>query len=140
MGRWPTSLRSRLTMWYALFLGAPLIVFGIVCYVVFSRTLEARTDQFINDALTAFARELGAELRLVLTATDAIRSTVDEVRLRYLHSSVLDLDGRVLAMTDLPEADAEEADAGERRPSQSEEQRIIGQLRTLDLKKGHIAT
>ena len=38
MWGWPSSLRSRLTSWYALFLGAPLIVFAIVCYIVFART------------------------------------------------------------------------------------------------------
>jgi len=128
MSGWFTSLRSRLTIWYALFLGAPLIVFAIVCYVVFERTLEARTDQFINDALTAFSRELGAERRAALSATDAIRTTVEEVRFRDLHISILDMQGRVLAMTDLPEGDA-----GDKRPTYKVEQQIVQMLRTLDL-------
>jgi two-component system OmpR family sensor kinase len=130
MSGWLTSLRSRLTMWYALFLGAPLVVFAIVCYVVFEQTLESRTDQFINDALTAFSRELGAERRASLTAIEAMRSTIREVRFRDLHISILDMDGRVLAMTDLPEGDE-----GDRRPSGQAEQRIIALLRTLDLSR-----
>lgn len=130
MRRWPLSLRSRLTGWYALFLGAPLVVFAIVCYVVFERTLEARTDQFINDALTAFARELGAERRASLDAKEAMQSTIEEVRFRDLHIAILGLDGRVLAMTALPDGDA-----GDKRPTYIVEQRIVTVLKSLDLTK-----
>ena len=130
MRRWPLSLRSRLTGWYALFLGAPLVVFAIVCYIVFERTLEARTDQFINDALTAFSRELGAERRASLDANEAMQSTIEEVRFRDLHIAILGLDGKVLAMTALPEGDA-----GDKRPSYIVEQRIVTVLKSLDLTK-----
>jgi heavy metal sensor kinase len=130
MGGWPSSLRSRLTLWYALFLGAPLIVFAIVCYVVFARTLDARTDQFINDALTAFSRELSAERRASLSPTEAMRSTIQEVRFRDLHIAILDFDGKVLAMTELPEGDE-----GDKRPSATDEQRIVQRLAKLDLSK-----
>ena len=130
MGGWPSSLRSRLTLWYALFLGAPLIVFAIVCYIVFARTLDARTDQFINDALTAFSRELSAERRASLGATEAMRSTIQEVRFRDLHIAILDFDGNVLAMTELPEGDE-----GDKRPSATDERRIVQQLAKLDLSK-----
>ena len=135
MGRWPSSLRSRLTMWYALFLGAPLIVFAIVCYVVFSRTLEARTDQFINDALTAFSREMSAERRVALSISSAIRSTVEEVHFRDLHIAVLDFDGKVLAMNELPEGD--EAD---RRPSEGDERQIIEVIAKKNLSQPYAAT
>jgi heavy metal sensor kinase len=135
MGRWPSSLRSRLTIWYALFLGAPLIVFAIVCYIVFSRTLVARTDQFINDALTAFSREMSAERRAALSATEAMRSTVQEVRFRDLHIAILDFDGKVLAMTELPEGDE-----GDKRPSASDERQIVQMLAKLDLSKRYATT
>jgi heavy metal sensor kinase len=135
MGRWLSSLRSRLTMWYALFLGAPLIVFAIVCYVVFSRTLDARTDQFINDALTAFSRELTAERRSSLPPLDALKSTIDEVRFRDLHLAILDFDGKVLAMTTPPESDE-----GSGHAPDIDERQLIQMLGKRDPAKQYSAT
>jgi heavy metal sensor kinase len=106
---WPSTLRWRLTLWYTVLLGVPLIAFAIGFYALFARTLGNRTDQFINDALTAFSRELIAERRASLGTVQAIRSTVDEVRFRDLHIAVLDRQGRVLAMTPLPAGDAQPA-------------------------------
>ena len=95
---WPTSLRSRLTLWYSVLLGLPLIAFAVACYFVFSRALEDRTDRFIVDALTAFSRELVAERRSAMSVADAMRNTVDEVHFRDLHIAILDTAGRVLAV------------------------------------------
>jgi hypothetical protein len=61
--RWPSSVRARLTWWYSVVLSIPLALFAVVSYLLFSRTLESRTDAFIADALTAFSRELQAERR-----------------------------------------------------------------------------
>ena len=102
MPRWPSSLRSRLTLWYTALLGLPLIVFAIASYLVFARTLERRTDRFIGDALTAFARELTAERRSALSAVQAMRSTVEEVRFRDLQIAILDSAGRPVAMSEAP--------------------------------------
>ncbi len=99
MPRWPSSLRSRLTLWYTVLLGLPLIGFAVASYLVFARSLEHRTDQFIADALTAFSRELTAERRTALSAAQAIRSTVEEVRFRDLHIEVKDSAGNVVALT-----------------------------------------
>lgn len=95
---WPTSLRSRLTLWYSVLLGLPLIAFAVACYFVFSRALEDRTDRFIVDALTAFSRELVAERRSAMSVADAMRNTVDEVHFRDLHIAILDTAGRVVAV------------------------------------------
>jgi heavy metal sensor kinase len=73
---------------------------------LFARTLSDRTDAFIDDALTAFSRELAAERRAALSAGGAIRSTVEEVRFRDLHIAVLDSASRVVAMTPLPPGEA----------------------------------
>ncbi|MBK9408843.1 MAG: winged helix-turn-helix domain-containing protein [Gemmatimonadetes bacterium] len=35
---WPSSLRARLTLWFTIVLGVPLVAFAIVSYVVFDRT------------------------------------------------------------------------------------------------------
>jgi two-component system, OmpR family, sensor kinase len=106
MPRWPSSLRSRLTLWYTLLLGVPLIGFAVACYIVFAGALESRTDRFIGDALTAFSRELVAERRVALTSEEAIRNTVDEVRFRDLHIAILDTTGGIVAMTKFPETNA----------------------------------
>ncbi len=90
MRAWPASLRFRLTLWYSALLALPLIVFALICYVVFAQALLDRTDRFISDALTAFSRELVAERRGAASMADAMRTTVDEVRFRDLHIAILD--------------------------------------------------
>src|SRR5215470_4357345 len=95
---WPSSLRSRLALWYTALLALPLIAFAIVCYVVFAQALLQRTDRFIGDALTAFSRELVAERRVALNADAAMRSTLDEVRFRDLEIVIFDSTARPTAM------------------------------------------
>ena len=102
MLRWPATLRWRLTLWYTALLALPLIVLAIGFYVLFARTLASHTDRFIDDALTAFSRELVAERRAALSAERAIHTTVEEVRFRDLHIAVLDSGNRVVAMTPIP--------------------------------------
>jgi two-component system OmpR family sensor kinase len=123
MPRWPTSLRSRLTLWYTILLGVPLIVFAVASYLVFARTLQQRTDRFIGDALTAFARELTAERRAALTLAEAMRSTVEEVRFREIQIAILDQEGRTIAMTAPPRGDR----SGTRPPY-----RVLTQSLTVD--------
>jgi heavy metal sensor kinase len=100
MFAWPSSIRVRLTLWYAILLGIPLAVFAIVSYIAFSRALVSGTDRFIGEALGAFTRELGAERRAGLGVTDAMRATVTEVRFRELHILITDSTGRVVARGD----------------------------------------
>lgn len=97
MIRWPASLRVRLTLWFTLVLGAPLIAFAFGSYTIFARTLRNRTDHFVGDALTAFSRELTAEGRMSLAPTAAARRTVAEVRFRDLQIIILDSAGAVVA-------------------------------------------
>ena len=96
----PSSIRVRLTLWYAILLGIPLAAFAIISYVAFSRALVSGTDRFIGEALGAFTRELGAERRAGLGIADAMRSTVSEVRFRELHILIIDSAGRVIARGD----------------------------------------
>jgi len=97
--RWPSTLRWRLTLWYTALLAVPLVALAIGFYALFAVTLSDKTDRFIDDALTAFSRELVAERRAALSAEDAIRSTVEEVRFRDLHIAVRDGAHRLVAMT-----------------------------------------
>jgi heavy metal sensor kinase len=106
MSAWPSSLRSRLTFWYAALLALPLIAFALVCYFVFETALLNRTDRFINDALAAFSRELVAERRSAATIETAMQTTVDEVRFHDLQIAILDSARRVVAMTALSDDDA----------------------------------
>ena len=99
MRPWPTSLRGRLTLWFTVVLGVPLVVFAIVSYLVFSRTLLERTDHFVSDALNVFSGELVNERRMSSSSADAAARTVAEVRFRDLQIVIRGDDGRVLAAT-----------------------------------------
>lgn len=94
---WPSSLRARITLWFTIVLGVPLVAFAIVSYVVFDRTLLARTDHFVEDALSAFARELANERRMAPSNEAAARTTVHEVRFSQLQIVIADSAGRMLA-------------------------------------------
>ncbi len=98
MTTWPASLRLRLTLWFTLVLGATLAAFAAGSYGVFARTLRARTENFVNEALTAFSRELTAERRLLPDAGTAAQKTVEEVRFRDLQIVITDSGGRVVAL------------------------------------------
>src|SRR3954469_20588128 len=93
----PTTLRARLTAWYTLLLGAPLVVLGFVSYAVFAGSLTSGTDRFIGDALTAVSREVTAERRVAETTPVALQTTLNEVRFRDLHLVVFDDRQRVIA-------------------------------------------
>ncbi|HEY6220503.1 MAG TPA: HAMP domain-containing protein, partial [Gemmatimonadaceae bacterium] len=117
----PASLRVRLTLWYGLLLGVPLVVFAIVCYLVFSRALLARTDRFVDDALGAFARELVAERRAASSIEEAIRTTISDVRFPDLRIAISDTTGRIIAES----AAREEAD---QRPDPAIEARFVSAM------------
>ena len=95
----PRSVRARLTLWYTLMLSVPLALFAVGSYVAFSRALHDRTDAFIGDALTVFARELAAERRGIPDLVSAVHVTLAEVRFQDLDIVVHDDAGRTLAIT-----------------------------------------
>lgn len=94
---WPSSLRARLTLWYTIILGLPLVLFAVISYVVFAQALRERTDHFITDALTVFAREIGAERRIKGSALEAITTTISELRFRDVRIVVRSAAGTVVA-------------------------------------------
>src|SRR5262245_29682530 len=65
--RWPTSVRARLTLWYTVVLGAPLVLFAAASLFALDRVLLRRTDHFLDAALAAFGTTLDAELYEVPT-------------------------------------------------------------------------
>lgn len=129
MRAWPSSLRLRLTLWYAIVLAIPLFAFAVVCYVVFARALLDRTDRFIGDALTAFSRELVVERRMTSTVERAIQTTLDEVRFHDLSIAILDTSRRVVAATAFPDDDG----GADQRPSSQVEEQVVAALRVHDI-------
>jgi heavy metal sensor kinase len=117
-------------------LGVPLIAFALVCYIVFARTLQTRTDRFIGDALTAFSREVGAERRAALTVVQAMRSTSEEIRFRDLHIAILDDSGRIVAASDAGENEA--APLARRAPNAGV--RTLAALQALDPRQAQMLT
>src|SRR3954465_14262196 len=97
----PTTLRARLTAWYTLLPGAPLIILCFVSYAVFAGSLTSGTDRFIGDALTAVSREVMAERRVAETTPMALQTTPNEVRFRDLHLVVIEDSRRVIASSEV---------------------------------------
>ena len=93
----PSTLRWRLTLWYTLLLGVPLIAFAVGGYLLFAHTLYDRADQYIADALAPFAREIVGERRVAAGIVPAMRTTAAEVRFRDLQIAILDSAGAVVA-------------------------------------------
>jgi heavy metal sensor kinase len=123
-------------VWYTLVLGAPLIAFAVVSYVVFARTMLSRTDSFIRDALTVLSREVAAERHVAPSAMDALRRTISEVRFRDLQIIVMDDAARVVATS----ARVEGSDAERAGPARVDADRIVLALQGRDVTKPFVVT
>jgi len=91
--RWPQSLRARLTLWYTLVLGAPLVAFAGASFLVLDRALLHRADSFLDDAIGAFTTELASEQQEEPTAALAIRSSLRDIRFHDMQLAVFDASG-----------------------------------------------
>ncbi|MES3033784.1 MAG: ATP-binding protein [Gemmatimonadota bacterium] len=138
MAVFPSTLRARLTLWYTVLLAVPLVLFAAASYLVVERTLERRTDVFIDDALTAFARELFAERRASMSVVQAMQTAVTEVKFRDLNIAILDSTGRLVVMN-ATGGTAEELSTS-RRPSADVEQRLLAVVRTRNLSQPQALT
>ena len=95
--RWPQSLRARLTLWYTLVLGAPLVAFAGASFLVLERALLHRADSFLDETLGAFTTELASEQQEEATASRAIASSLRDVQFRDVRLAVFDARGGLLA-------------------------------------------
>ena len=95
--RSPQSLRARLTLWYTLVLGAPLVAFAGASFLILDRALLHRADAFINETLGAFTTELASEQQEEATASRAIQSSLDDVQFREVRLAVFDTSGTLVA-------------------------------------------
>ncbi len=108
--RWlPTSVRTRLTLWYSVVLALPLVAFAFTSYLIFAGTERTRTDEFLADALTVFARELAAERRADPGTDEGLLRTLREVRFRRVDVVILDERGAVVGAS-APLGEPEERD------------------------------
>ena len=95
--RWPHSLRARLTLWYTIVLGLPLVAFATVSFFVLDRALLHRADSFLDETLGAFTSELQSEQREESTTPDAIRASLHDVQFRDVRLAVFDSLGTLVA-------------------------------------------
>lgn len=97
MLRFPATIRKRLTLWYTIILGAPLVVFAAVSWFELRYTLSSRTDEFMDQALEAFERELRVEQLEHPRPIDAIHAGLNEMRFTGSQFFVLDPSWSVVA-------------------------------------------
>jgi two-component system, OmpR family, sensor kinase len=95
--RWPHTLRARLTLWYTLVLGAPLVAFAGASFLVLDRALVHRADAFIDETIGAFTKELASEQHEEATATLAIESSLADVQFHEVRLAVYDSSGTLVA-------------------------------------------
>lgn len=97
MTGWPHSLRARLTLWYTLVLGAPLVAFAGASFLVLDRALQHRADAFLYETLGAFTTELASEQREEATTALAIQSSLRDVQFRDVRLAIFDASGALTA-------------------------------------------
>jgi heavy metal sensor kinase len=95
--RWPQSLRARLTLWYTLVLGAPLVAFAGASFLILDRALLHRADSFLDETLGAFTTELQSEQHEEATAPRAIAASLHDVQFRDVRLVVFDSLGKLVA-------------------------------------------
>ena len=95
--RWPQSLRGRLTLWYTLVLGFPLVAFAGASFLVLDRALLHRADAFLDETLGAFTTELTSEQQEEPTAPRAIAASLSDVQFRDVRLAVFDTAGSLIA-------------------------------------------
>ena len=88
--RSPQSLRARLTLWYTLVLGAPLVAFAGASFFVLDRALLHRADAFLDETLGAFTTELASEQQEEPTTARAIAAALSDVQFRDVRLAVFD--------------------------------------------------
>jgi heavy metal sensor kinase len=97
MMRWPETLRARLTLWYTLVLGAPLVAFAGASFLVLDRALLHRADGFLDETLGAFTTELQSEQQEETTVAGAIQASLHDVQFRDVRLAVFDSLGTLVA-------------------------------------------
>ncbi len=101
------TIRARLTLWYTAVLGAILLVFATATYVAFERRLNARRDAQLVESVRALAFTFSherTEHRELRTTDEVAVETIREFRFRDRHFAIYRPEGRLIALSDNPEA------------------------------------
>lgn len=93
---WPQSLRARLTLWYTLVLGLPLVAFAGASFLVLDRALMHRSDAFLDQTLGAFTTELASEQIEEPTTPRAIAASLHDVQFREVRLAVYEPSGALV--------------------------------------------
>jgi heavy metal sensor kinase len=93
---WPQSLRARLTLWYILVLGLPLVAFAGASFLVLDRALMHRSDAFVDETLGAFTTELASEQLEEPTTSEALAASLHDVQFRDVRLAVYDVSGALV--------------------------------------------
>ena len=94
---WPQSLRARLTLWYTMVLGVPLVAFAGASFLVLDRAILHRADTLLEETLGAFTTELASEQREESTAPRAIAAALRDVQFPDTRLAVFDSLGNLAA-------------------------------------------
>jgi two-component system OmpR family sensor kinase len=111
------SVRSRLTLWYALVLGGVLAVFSVGVYGLLFRVLHERVDDNLRAVVEVAATSLRHDTEEGQDAEDAARSTVAELSSRQERLAIYDGQGVLLARSPAREPLDPRLPAAERVPS-----------------------
>jgi heavy metal sensor kinase len=129
---WPQSLRARLTLWYTLVLGAPLVAFAGASFFVLDRSLLHRADGFLDETLGAFTTELQSEQQEESTISAAIQASLHDVQFRDVRLGVFDSLGVLVA------AGAVDTSAGYAARHPVDLQRVGAELHTQVASARHV--
>lgn len=105
------SVRGRLALWHTSVLAALLVTFASLSYVMLSRTISRRTDDYLAESAAALASDLASAR--ITEASDSVgaRQSLAEFHFRDLGFLVFDGRGRFVA-SDLPGDSSDAAHAG----------------------------
>jgi heavy metal sensor kinase len=99
----PSSVRWRLTLWYAMLLAIPLVAFAIGSRVILGNILTSRADDVLTEARGVFLNELNLELGL-LDPDHGTHAAEREVTFSDMEFFVYDAKHKLLAASDEAEA------------------------------------
>ena len=95
------SIRGRLALWHTIVLAALLVTFATLSYEMLSRTIERRTDEYLEESAAALATDLRSDHIDDAADSAGARETLAEFHLRDLGFLIYDAKGRLVA-SDLP--------------------------------------
>lgn len=98
-----STLRLKLTLWYAAVLASVLIVFALLFYFLIEQTVRELADDSLADASAALIARLRSN---PASDPESIRQTLEDFRFQYIFFAVYDKDGEMIAASPRLQKDA----------------------------------